>query len=214
MTTGKKNKLVCGVGVNDADYIVQIKETIGRVNGKQKQKLLWLCPFYRTWRSMLERCYSQKSLTLHPTYFGCTVVEEWKTFSKFKAWMEKQDWEGNELDKDLLTHGNKEYGPDNCIFVSKSVNLFLRESTASLGEFPIGVHFLNSNKKFMAKCSNTLTKKQDYLGCYDCPKEAHQAWLKRKRELAHQLAALQTDPRVAKALIDRYNVDEYIPLHT
>ena len=34
--------------------------------------------------------------------------------------------------------------------------------------------------------------------------EAHQAWLKRKLELATLLAAEQTDERVAKALIARY----------
>lgn len=35
--------------------------------------------------------------------------------------------------------------------------------------------------------------------------EAHEAWLKRKLELAHELAAIQEDPRVAKALTDRYS---------
>jgi glutaredoxin 1 len=34
--------------------------------------------------------------------------------------------------------------------------------------------------------------------------EAHQAWLKCKQEVALEFAAEQTDPRVAKALIDRY----------
>ena len=33
--TGKKTKLTYGVGINDADYIQQIKETIRYVDGKQ-----------------------------------------------------------------------------------------------------------------------------------------------------------------------------------
>ena len=31
-------KLVCGVGINDADYVVRKDETVGYVNGKQKRK--------------------------------------------------------------------------------------------------------------------------------------------------------------------------------
>lgn len=38
--------------------------------------------------------------------------------------------------------------------------------------------------------------------------EAHEAWLKRKLELAHLLAAEQEDPRVAEALINRYSIEE------
>lgn len=214
MTVRKRNKLIHGVGINDAGYVVEIRETSGHINGKQKQKTLWSCPFYSIWAAMLQRCYSQKWHMRRPTYIGCTVVDEWKTFSKFKAWMEKQDWEGNQLDKDLIFHGNKEYCPTKCVFISRIVNLFLTESTASRGQLPIGVSWKKPNNKFQARCGNPFTKKQEFIGYYDNAKEAHQAWLKRKLELAHQLAALQTDPRVAKALIDRYDVDEYIPLHT
>lgn len=38
--------------------------------------------------------------------------------------------------------------------------------------------------------------------------EAHEAWLKRKLELAPLLAAEQEDPRVAEALINRYSIEE------
>ncbi len=40
----KPEKLVLGVGVNDSDYVVQIKETIGYRDGKQISKLVWACP--------------------------------------------------------------------------------------------------------------------------------------------------------------------------
>ena len=39
------------------DYVVTKKETI-EVNGKIKQKLVWICPYYRVWENMLMRCYS------------------------------------------------------------------------------------------------------------------------------------------------------------
>ena len=93
-------KLVCGVGINDADYAVVEWETIGYVNGKQNQKRVWECPYYKVWGSMLKRCYSDKYQERYQTYKGCTVSEEWLTFSNFKNWMEKQDWEGKHLDKE------------------------------------------------------------------------------------------------------------------
>ena len=51
----KTKKLVYGVGINDADYVTRKWETI-EVNDKQKQKLVWICPYYSVWTHMLERC--------------------------------------------------------------------------------------------------------------------------------------------------------------
>lgn len=198
------NKLVCGVGVNDVDYVVKVSETVGYIDGKQKHRLVWMCPFYLKWRDMLKRCYSTKLHDRQPTYIDCTVVEEWKTFSVFRAWMQQQDWEGNQLDKDLLFPGNKEYGPNACVFVSRVVNSFMTERDADRGEYPIGVSWHKSNNKFQARCNNPFTKKLEFLGYFTCPYEAHKVWLKRKQELAILLAAEQTDARIAEALISRY----------
>lgn len=60
-------------------------------------------------------------------------------------------------------------------------------------------------EKFKASCSNPSTNKKESLGYFACEQEAHEAWAKRKLELAHELAAIQTDERVAKALIERYS---------
>ena len=49
----------------------------------------------------------------------------------FKDWMENQDWEGNQLDKDLLFEGNKVYGPKTCVFVTRMVNNFTLDSGAA-----------------------------------------------------------------------------------
>ena len=68
----------------------------------------------------------------------------------------------------------------------------------------IGVSLNKERGKFQSKCSNPFNKKQEHLGYFTCEVEAHQEWLKRKLELAHLLAAEQTDDRVAKALIERY----------
>lgn len=202
-------KLAYGVGNNDADYVVEKRETIGCVGGKRRQKLVWVCPCYRAWRDMLTRCYSAKYQERQPTYKGCSVSEEWLTFSNFRAWMLTQEWEGKQLDKDLLFQGNKVYSEDTCVFVSQTVNSFTNDYKAKRGKWLIGVCWHKSVEKFIASCSNPFTKKRENLGYFVCEQEAHEVWLKRKLELAHKLAAIQTDERVAKALVDRYSKPQY-----
>lgn len=191
----KKSKLVQGVGINDADYPVYKYE-----NGK----VVWQCLYYQTWKNMIVRAYSDKYKHRHPTYQGVTVCEEWHSFMRFRAWMEKQDWECKELDKDILVQRNKEYSPTTCVFVDGTVNLFLTDSAAARGEWPIGVHWNERAQKFHSRCRNPLTKKQEHLGYFHCQQEAHLVWKKRKHELACQLADIQADQRVAEALRTRY----------
>ena len=201
----KVKRLVFDVGLNDADYVVQKKETIGYVDGKRKQRQVWVCDYYKEWKSMLARCYSTKFQERQPTYQGCTVSDDWHTFSVFKNWMEKQNWKGKQLDKDLLIEGNKVYSADTCVFVTKMVNLFTTDSRAARGEWLIGVCWDKRAGKFRSQCCNPFSGKQERLGRFTTEQEAHEAWAKRKLELAHELAAIQTDQRVAKALIERYS---------
>lgn len=200
-------KLVCGIGVNDADYTVQIKEVVHGsryANGQYKQKQVWTCPFYNTWTNMLKRCCSELQLGKYTNYMGCTVSEEWKLFSNFRKWMVEQDWEGMQIDKDILIFGNKLYSAETCVFVSQGVNKFLTDSYKARGEWPLGVSLDKRSGRFRARCNDPFTGKTDVLGYFDCPHEAHQAWLAKKLEHAYALAAIQADPRVAKALIERY----------
>lgn len=204
---GNERKLVWGVGINDADYVTQRFETTSPdryVNGQLKQKLVWRCPYYNTWKNMLKRCYSEKEKEIFPTYKGCTVSEEWKLFSNFRKWMVEQDWEGMHLDKDLLIRGNKVYSEETCVFVTEQVNAFINERGKARGECPIGVSWSKAAGKFQARCCNPFTKKGEYFGLFVCPWEAHSVWLSKKLGHAYALAAIQTNPRVAKALIDRY----------
>lgn len=187
-------KLVCGVGLNDADY-----EVARIFNGKYS-----VCPFYARWSYMIRRCYCSKFHKKQPTYAGCTVCDEWLTFSNFKAWMEKQDWQGKELDKDLLFVGNNIYSEKTCVFIGRSLNNFVTDRGSKRGLWPIGVVFNKSVGKLQSRCRNPFSDKTDHLGTFTCPHEAHQAWRKRKHEIACQLADLQDDPRIANALRTRY----------
>lgn len=198
-------KLVCGVGINDSNYPIQTYETIGYTeSGKNLKKRVWICPFYSRWKDMLTRCYSKNYQEKFPTYAGCYTVSEWHYFMTFKAWMEEQDWEGKELDKDILFPRNRVYSPNTCVFVDYKVNTFLTESQNRRGEWPIGVSFHKIVKKFESRCSCITTGKIKFLGYYATASEAHQAWLHFKLDQAYIIAAEQTDARVAKALIERY----------
>lgn len=200
-------KLVCGVGINDADYVVTIKETIGYVDGKQKRKQVWICPFYRTWTSMLERGYSSKYKDRRPTYQDVFVNEEWHLFSNFKSWMEQQNWENNQLDKDILFESNKEYSKDKCIFVPNYVNSFMLDSKAVRGDYPLGVYWHKKAGKFRAQCSNGKGK-IIHLGLFTNPQEAHHAWKEYKHKLAleyaEELEKEGYDSRLVEALKVRY----------
>src|SRR5690606_37841375 len=148
MVVMKVEKRVYSVGRNDADYVTQKMETIGYVDGKQKQKKVGVCPYYQTGVDMLKRCYPAKSHERQPTYKGCSVSTEWLTFSVFKSWMEKQQWEGLQLDKDLLFVGNRVYNADTCVFVSQTINKFINDRGNARGEWLTGVNWHKQTEKF------------------------------------------------------------------
>lgn len=198
MTTYTKMKLVYGIGFNDANYV-----TRQMVNGKT----VW-CKFYQVWTSMLKRCYDKKLQHRQQAYIGCSVSPEWHSFMAFKAWMETQDWEGNQLDKDLLFTGNKIYSPGTCVFVSGQLNSFVTDNSAARGEWPIGASYCKRASKFHAQCRNPFTRKNENLGYFDSPQEAHEAWRKRKHEHACQFADQQANPLLAKALKARHTKEQ------
>ena len=187
-------RLVCGVGINDANY--SIRPIISGVKV--------MCPIYRVWANMLGRCYNKNTHKNRPNYSECTVAKEWTVFSSFKCWMERQDFKGKHLDKDLLFVGNKVYSPETCVFVSPLTNTFTEDRSNHRGNWPVGVTIDRRRNKFDSRCSNPFTGHVEHLGGFDCPNQAHIAWKKRKHELACQLADLQTDERVAQALRTRY----------
>lgn len=200
--------MVCGWGINDVNYVVQKKQYIG---GKQKQ--IWICPYYKDWKTMIQRCYSVEYLKQRPTYKGCTISEEWRYLSNFIKWVDSQpnkDWQNCEPDKDLLLNNNKHYSPETVVYISRSLNLFITDRGNNRGDLMIGVTpSKGSNKNpYRAKCGNPFTGKGEYLGLFPTELEAHKAWQTRKHKYACQLADLQDDPRVANILISRYPPDK------
>ena len=175
-TSIAKRKAILGVGENDAHHQQP------RVNGKQI-----IDPAYRAWVSMLYRAYDPKYHARHQTYSDITVCKEWHSFRSFRAWWlanYREDWH---LDKDLLVVGNREYGPDACIYIPQWLNKFTIDCGASRGELPIGVSIHKKTVKYRSDCRNPITGKQHSLGYFTTPEEANEAWLKYKLSLADQL---------------------------
>ena len=120
---------------------------------------------YDLWHNMLRRCYSDKYQKKQPTYEGCQVSENFKSYEYFYEWCHKQigfdnDGNGNpfHLDKDLLVKGNKIYSEDSCVFIPVEINSLLVKRTASRGEHLIGVYWHNANKAFRARVSKKQRK--------------------------------------------------------
>lgn len=190
-------KPVYGVGINDADYVTRPK-----INGDQV-----VCPYYRTWSSMIVRSYSDKYQVSRPTYIGCSVTKEWLIFSNFRKWMETQDWQGKQLDKDILIPGNKVYRPDTCVFVSRQINTLLTDSAAARGEYPQGVDFHKATGKYRASCK--VIGNQKYLGLFTAIPEAEYEYLTFKSKLIKSIAYEDesiSNPELQEALLRHYKL--------
>ncbi len=167
---------VHGVGVTGAKYPIT-------VNGVQTKE-------YTLWHNMLKRCYSDGFKKQRPTYEGCEVSENFKSYEYFYEWCHKQIGFGNdgfELDKDLLIKGNKVYNENVCVFLPQEINSLLVKSTASRGEYLIGVCWHKTRKAFVAQV-NKNKGKQEFLGCFKTELEAFNAYKKAKESFVKEQA--------------------------
>jgi hypothetical protein len=159
-----KRKLVCGVGVFDADY--------SKLKDERTKKA------YRDWNNMLQRCYGKSNFPSKPAYKECVVCEEWHSFLKFREWFDENYIEGYVLDKDIRYAGNKMYSPQTCCYIPPFINTLLLSSRSSRGKYPIGV--IKNRNGFMARLCKR--GKLCYIGSYYTIEEAFVAY-KHEREL-------------------------------
>lgn len=196
------NKLVCGIGFNDRKYPTCINDTIVEE--------------YEAWRGMLRRC-TKEYWSKFPTYAGTTCSENFKSYSFFYEWCNRQIGFGDkdeggrcwQLDKDLLINRNKLYSECTCIFVPQRINLLLIKCKASRGEWSVGVNWNKRDKKFQSSCSIGHSKKKN-LGSFNTAQEAFQTYKTFKEALIKEVAESyksQLDPRAYTALTT-YKVNE------
>ena len=133
---------------------------------------------YMLWHSMLERCYSDNYKKKHPTYECCEVSDKFKSYEYFYEWCNSQIGFGNQdwqLDKDLLVKGNKVYSEDSCVFIPQEINKILTKSTASRGEYLIGVCWSKTHKAFKAQVGKNKGN-SEHLGLFKTELEAFNAY--------------------------------------
>ena len=193
-------RLVHGVGYNDGKYKAIIDGKTTSIYGK--------------WQRMLGRCYDEKSLIAKPTYNGCEVSDNFKSYSLFYEWYVKQIGFSNtnwQLDKDLLIKGNKLYSEDTCVLLPKEINTMIVKNDARRGDCPIGVSYHKRDGIYSATC-NYGKDVQEYLGGYGTPLEAFLVYKKAKESYIKQVAEQyksQIDPRAYLALLEyEVNIDD------
>jgi hypothetical protein len=118
--------------------------------------------------------------------------------------MQQQDWLGKVLDKDLLTPGNKHYGPNNCLFISKELNNLLTLRHNGRGPYPLGVSktVTHGHEYFIASCS--FYGKQKRLGYFKTVEEAAACYKEAKLNYIKDLANKETNPIVKRSLLNIY----------
>lgn len=188
--------LIRGVGNNDAGYVTTKYEYTD--SGRSKKRV-WICPYYSRWINMLDRCYGKHNKSC---YEDCTVCEEWLTFSTFSIWMSSQDWEGKQLDKDLLLKDNKMYSPTTCIFIDSYINTFIADIHKNEGLHLKGVWYDKVRDNYQAGIRDYkegISVKR-MIGRYDNELDAHNAWVKEKKNKMIEIIKQQKDNKVANAL--------------
>ena len=164
---------------------------------------------YTTWANMLKRCYSDKELTINPSYNDKSVCKDWLLYENFYDWCKSVEYKekGWQLDKDLLVKGNKEYGPEVCVFLPPRLNGVILKCDSSRGDLPVGVHFDKSRQKYKVTCQNEFDKQwqKRFFGL----EEAFSAYKNEKERVLKVVAERykdKIDPRVYQALIN-YQVE-------
>ena len=188
---------VFGVGILGTKYP-------SRVNGVHTKE-------YILWADMLRRCYSDAYKKKKPTYIGCEVSNNFKSYEYFYEWCNKQIGFSNQgwhLDKDLLTKGNKVYNEDSCVFIPNDINLLLTKREALRGEHLIGVCWHNASKAFVAQVGKSKGR-SEWLGCFNTELEAFNVYKVAKESFVKEQAEKwqsQIDPRAYEALMN-YQVE-------
>lgn len=168
-------------------------------------------PVYTHWKSMLMRCYSEKFIAKHPAYKGCSVCDEWKRLSAFKEWFDKYYQDEYDLEKDIISKGNKVYSPQTCCFVPREVNILLTTNRSNKGLFPVGVHRCQWGNCVRYQAHFHHNKSTVHVGYFKTPEEAFQAYKSAKEQKVKELATQyfqegKITQRVYQALLE-YQVE-------
>lgn len=126
---------------------------------------------YKVWCSMRDRCHNSRCKA-YQNYGGrgITVCLEWEDIASFIKWALDNGYQkGLEIDR---IDNDKGYSPNNCRFVTRSVNSMNRRVK---GEIPYrGICFHKPSNKYLAQVA--VNGKSKYIGYYTTPEEAAKAY--------------------------------------
>lgn len=199
---GENARLILGIGIRGDKYP-------SHKDGKILRE-------YNTWTGMLRRC-TEECWIKNPSYVGVTCSENFKSYSYFYEWCNKQigfmskDEKGKSwnLDKDILVRRNKIYSEDTCVFVPQNVNCLLTRSEAKRGKYLIGVCWDKQHSKFRAYCKDGKRRNIN-IGRHSTEQEAFLAYKMCKEDVIKKVAEeykFKLDPRVYESLL-KYEVSE------
>jgi len=176
--------------INDSIY--QMREEIDGIT--------YLCPLYSTWAGLKDRTNKKVE-----GYEDCSICEDWRRYSNFRAWMVEQDWEDQEIDKDILIPGNRHYSPDTCAFVSRRMNNLFKTVHGSTSDLPMGVHYDNEPRRRNKPYGVRLVRFNERirLGRYATVEEAYSVYLNAKADYIYDVAVLERDTRILPAIVAR-----------
>lgn len=150
---------------------------------------------YDYWHSMIRRCHGKIELKRNPTYNEVSICDEWYLFSNFIKWFDDNYYEVEnqqmQLDKDILSKGNKIYSPTTCVFVPKSINSLIINGKSNRGKYPIGVFYKEKNKQFCAQIALGIEdgkRKHKHIGLYSTPEDAFYAYKEYKENHIKEVA--------------------------
>lgn len=142
--------LIAGWGINDSTHVVKKGIRILLPSGKIQQKVVWECPYYSLWKSVITR---SKGVRPRPCYVNAEVGMCWKYFTSFERWASHQGFGENNrnylhLDKDILYPENKLYSEDTCCFVPRYINNLFLDKPSQREGLPLGTSLTESGKYY------------------------------------------------------------------
>jgi len=127
-------------------------------------------PLYVVWFSMKSRVLNPKDSSFH-NYGGrgISICKEWLKFPPFYAWAKDKWKSGQDIDRENNDAG---YEPDNCRFVTRSLNnVNCRKLERNTSGYT-GVHFRKSDGVYQSYLDYLPLGGHVYLGYFSTPEDA------------------------------------------
>lgn len=149
---------------------------------------------YSIYHGILMRCGSKEP------YLDATVCDEWRNNElKFIAWYMDNyyscDGESMAVDKDLLVPGNKEYAPNKCVLLPRTLNTMLSNCkkhnlNGKSTKYPLGVKYDERLNMYYGQITTFGGQETIHLNYWDTPEEAFEEYRQYKLKDIRRMAEL------------------------